>query len=194
PSPPARKRYNVDMDATLYYLWALLLVAACVIAWLLSLVALPGNWIVLGFAALFAWLFPQDATGRGMTWFWVGSLGVLAVLGEIIEFVAGAAGAARQGASRRGVALSIVGAILGSIVGLTIGTPIPILGSFVMALLGGAAGAFAGAYLGEAWKGRPQEERVAAGRGAFAGRIWGTVGKLAVGAIMVAIVAWDAFL
>jgi hypothetical protein len=67
------------------------------------------------------------------------------------------------------------------------------LGSFVLALLGGAVGAFAGAYLGEAWKGRPEEARLAAGRGAFAGRIWGTVGKLAVGAIMVAIVAWDAF-
>jgi uncharacterized protein len=63
----------------------------------------------------------------------------------------------------------------------------------VMALLGGAAGAFFGAYLGEAWKGRAHEHRVAAGRGAFSGRIWGTVGKLAVGAAMLVIVAWDAF-
>jgi hypothetical protein len=62
-----------------------------------------------------------------------------------------------------------------------------------MALVGGAAGAFFGAYLGEAWKGRPHDARVAAGRGAFTGRIWGTVGKLAVGAIMLVIVAWDAF-
>ena len=62
-----------------------------------------------------------------------------------------------------------------------------------MALVGGAAGAFFGAYLGEAWKGRPHDERIAAGRGAFTGRIWGTVGKLAVGAVMLAIVAWDAF-
>jgi hypothetical protein len=35
---------------------------------------------------------------------------------------------------------------------------------------------------------------MAAGRGAFAGRIWGTVGKLVVGMIMLVIVAWDALL
>jgi uncharacterized protein YqgC (DUF456 family) len=115
------------------------------------------------------------------------------VIGELVEFGAGAAGAAKQGASRRGVALSILGAIVGSVVGLAIGAPIPVLGSFIMALVGGAAGAFAGAYLGEAWKGRPEDQRVAAGRGAFVGRIWGTVGKLAVGAIMLAILTWDAF-
>jgi hypothetical protein len=86
----------------------------------------------------------------------------------------------------------MVGAVIGSILGMGVGTPIPILGPFVMALLGGAAGAFFGAYLGEAWIGRPHEARVAAGRGAFTGRIWGTVGKLAVGGIMLVIVAWDA--
>jgi uncharacterized protein YqgC (DUF456 family) len=137
-------------------------------------------------------LLPEDA-GRGITWVTVGALLGLAILGEIVEFAAGAAGAAKQGASRRAVVLSIVGAMVGSIAGLAIGAPVPILGSFIMALLGGAAGAFAGAYVGEAWKGRSDEERVAAGKGAFIGRLWGTVGKLASGAMMLAILAWDAF-
>ncbi len=181
------------MDADwVYYLWALLLVLASCAAWLTTLVTLPGNWFIAGFAALFAWLIPADA-GRGVTWTTVAVLLALAVLGEVIEFGAGAAGAAKQGASKRGVALSMVGAVVGSVLGLMAGAPIPIVGSFVMALVGGAAGAFFGAYLGETWKGRPEEDRVAAGRGAFAGRIWGTVGKLAVGAIMLAILAWDAF-
>jgi uncharacterized protein YqgC (DUF456 family) len=118
----------------------------------------------------------------------------LAVAGEIIEFAAGAAGAAKQGASRRGVALSIVGAIAGSIAGLAAGVPIPVVGPLIGAVFGGAAGAFAGAYVGEAWKGRQEQDRLAAGRGAFVGRLWGTAGKLAVGAIMLAIVAWDAFI
>jgi hypothetical protein len=182
------------MDAAwLYYFWALLLVVVCSIAWLLSLVALPGNWLIVAAAALFAWFFPEQI-GRGMMLYTVVVLAGLAILGEVIEFGAGAAGAAKQGASRRGIVLSIVGAMAGSFVGLTVGTPIPILGSFVLALLGGAAGAFAGAYLGEAWKGRGEAERMAAGRGAFSGRLWGTVGKLAVGAIMLAIVAWDALI
>jgi uncharacterized protein len=177
-----------------YYLWALLLVVCSVIAWLLNLVALPGNWIILGGAALFAWLLPEEA-GRGVSWKLVLVLAVLALVGEIIEFAAGAAGAAKQGASRRAIALSMVGAIVGSIVGVVAGAPIPIpvVGPLVMAILGGAAGAFGGAYLGEAWKGRDETARTAAGRGAFFGRIWGTVGKFAVGAVMLAVVAWDAF-
>jgi uncharacterized protein len=190
---PSPRTYNYRMDADWgYYLWALLLVAGCVFAWLLNLVTLPGNWLVVGAAALFAWLIPEQA-GRGVSWTVVAVLLGIAVLGEVIEFVAGAAGAARQGASRRAIVLSVVGAIVGSIVGLGVGAPILIIGPLVMAVLGGAAGAFAGAYLGEVWKGRDEPERIAAGRGAFFGRIWGTVGKLAVGAVMLAIVAFDAF-
>jgi uncharacterized protein YqgC (DUF456 family) len=179
------------MDWT-YYFWAVLLVVVCCAAWLTSLVTLPGNWLILGFATLFAWLMPVDER-HGVAWTTVAVLLGLAIVGEVIEFGAGAAGAAKHGASKRGVALSMVGAVAGSILGLMIGLPIPFVGSFVMALVGGAVGAFGGAYLGESWKGRPEEQRVAVGRGAFAGRIWGTVGKLAVGAIMLAILAWDAF-
>jgi uncharacterized protein YqgC (DUF456 family) len=182
------------MDAAwIYLLWAVLLVVASCVAWLLTLFTLPGNWLIVAIAALFAWLLPAEA-GRGVTWTTVAGMVVLAIVGEIVEFGAGAAGAAKLGASRRAIVLSIVGAMVGSITGLATGLPIPSLGSFVMALLGGAAGAFVGAYAGEAWKGRTEAERMAAGRGAFAGRLWGTAGKLAVGAIMLAILAWDAFL
>ena len=183
--------WHVD-PVWVYYPSAVLLVVLCLGAWLTTLFTVPGNWIVVALAAGFAWLFPV-AAGRGITWTTVFVLIGIAIVGEIIEFAASAAGAAKQGASRRSVALSIVGAAVGSIVGLAVGTPVPVVGSFVMALLGGAAGAFAGAYLGETWKGRGDEERVAAGKGAFVGRLWGTVGKLAAGAIMLAIVAWDAF-
>jgi uncharacterized protein len=176
----------------IYYFWAALLVVGSFVAWLLNLVMLPGNWIIVGGAALFAWLLPLT-DDRGITWVVVAALALLAVAGEVIEFAAGAAGAAKQGASRRAIVLAMVGAIVGSITGLSIGLPVPILGSLVMAIFGGAAGAFAGAYLGEAWKGRDEPARTAAGRGAFFGRIWGTVGKFAVGAIMLAVVAWDAF-
>ena len=37
-----------------YYLWAALLVVGSLVAWLLNLVMLPGNWIILGGAILFA--------------------------------------------------------------------------------------------------------------------------------------------
>ena len=57
----------------------LLLVLACACAaWLTTLVTLPGNWIIVGFAALFAWLLPAD-DGRGVTWTTVAVLLGLAV-------------------------------------------------------------------------------------------------------------------
>ena len=46
------------MSIWAYYVWAFLLVFASCIAWLTTLVTLPGNWIIAGLAALFAWLFP----------------------------------------------------------------------------------------------------------------------------------------
>jgi uncharacterized protein YqgC (DUF456 family) len=181
------------MDAQwAYYLWAALLVAGCGVAWLLNMVMLPGNWMIAGGAALFVWLMPVEVD-RGMSWKTVALLLGLAIVGEVVEFVSGAAGAAKRGASKRGVLLSMVGAIVGGVLGLMAGSPVPVLGSFVMAVLGGALGAFAGAYLGEAWKGRSEAERVASGRGAFAGRLWGTLGKLVIGAVMLAIVVGDAF-
>ncbi len=176
----------------LYYLWVLTLLAACGLAWLTTLVGFPGNWLIAGFAALFAWLVPLNAA-HGLSWTAVAVLIGLALLGEVVEFAAGAAGAAKQGAGKRSVALAMLGAFAGSILGIAIGAPILVIGPFIMALLGGAAGAFFGAYLGEAWKGRPHDARIAVGRGAFTGRIWGTVAKLAVGATMLVIVAWDAF-
>ena len=127
----------------IYYPSAVLLVLLCIGAWLLTLLTVPGNWIVVGLAAGFAWLFPA-AAGRGITWTTVAVLVGVAVVGEVIEFGAGAAGAAKQGASRRAVGLSIVGAAVGSILGLAVGTPVPVVGSFVMAVLGGAGGAFVG--------------------------------------------------
>jgi uncharacterized protein YqgC (DUF456 family) len=184
---------DVDWQFWNYYVWATLLVVSCTAAWLLNLVALPGNWIMIGAAVLFTALMPL-AEGRGVTWKMIIVLAILAVAGEIIEFAAGAAGAAKQGASRRAIALSMFGAIIGSIFGVSAGSAIfPVIGSLIGAVLGGAAGAFAGAYLGEAWKGRDEPARTAAGRGAFFGRIWGTVGKVAVGAVMLAVIAWDAF-
>lgn len=179
------------MSAWFYYPAAALLLVIGAAAWLLTLVTLPGNWLVVAAAAVFAWLIPEQA-GQGISWTTVGVLLVLAVIGEIIEFASGAIGTARQGASRRAVALSLVGAFVGSLAGLAVGVPIPVVGPLLMAVVGGAAGAYVGAYLGEWWMGRSGSARMAAGQGAFAGRIWGTVGKLAAGAVMLAILVFDA--
>jgi uncharacterized protein len=180
------------MDALQYYFLATLLLALGVCAWLTNLLTLPGNWLVLGMAALFAWLGPHNESW-GISWLIVGVLAALAVLGEIVEFAASALGAKKRGASRRAAVLSILGAMIGSIAGATAGLPIPILGPVIGAVLGGAAGAFGGAYAGETWKGRTHGESFSAGRGAFSGRLWGMIGKIAVGAVMLVVLALDLF-
>ena len=68
-----------------------------------------------------------------------------------------------------------------------------LVGSLIGALGGGALGAFAGAYLGEVWVGKTPNESFAVGQGAFVGRLLGTIGKLAIGAVMVVVVAVDIF-
>ena len=174
--------------AQLYWTCAALLVAVAVLSWLSNLFTLPGNWLTVGAAALFAWWVPTQ-TGRGFGWPLVFVLVGLAVAAEALEFLAGAAGAAKQGARKRSILLSLVGTLVGSIVGAIALTPLPLIGPVIGALVGGAAGAFGGAYLGERHTGRSREELLAVGWGALVGRLLGTVGKLLVGLLMVVLVA-----
>jgi uncharacterized protein len=98
------------------------------------------------------------------------------VVGAVLEFAAGAAGARTTGASRRGA----VGALAGGLVGAIAGTfliPIPLLGS----LIGAAAGAALAAGLLEWTGGRTVQDSARAGMGAGVGRAVGTLAKLAVG-------------
>jgi hypothetical protein len=72
--------------------------------------------------------------------------------------------------------------------------PIPVVGTVIGAIGGGALGSFGGAYLGEAWKGREEEHRLAVGKSALIGRLFGTVGKLGIGAMMVVVAAADSLI
>ena len=184
------------MSELVYYLTAILLVMAALAAWLSTLLTLPGNWLIAAMAACFAWVFPAglavaEVDSRpGLSWTVVGVLVCLAGLGELVEFLAGSAGAARQGASRRAMALSLVAAMIGSLVGAVMMSPLlPLIGTLLGAVLGGSAGAFGGAYLGEWWKGRTAAERVSVGSGALVGRLLGTMAKFLVGAVMVAVLS-----
>lgn len=173
------------------YVWIVLLTLANVTSWLTNLLTLPGNWLIVLWCALYAWLLPEG-DGTGIGWTGIGILIGLAVLGEIIEFAAGAAAAGSRGASRRGMALAIAGTVAGSLAGAFLTLPIPLLGPILGALGGGALGAFGGAWLGEMWKGRTASEGVHIGTGALIGRLLGTTGKLLVGAVMLVVATVDA--
>lgn len=172
----------------MYYVWFTLLTlvsATCLVGTLLTL---PGNWLIVAAAAVFVWLVPDS----GLTWLAVGIATGLAILGEFIEAVAGAAGAARLGAKRRSLVLSLVATIAGSIVGSFV-VPVPVVGTLVGALIGGAAGAYLGAYAGERSAGTPHELGHQIGGAAMKGRLLGTLAKLVIGVAIFLIVVIDAW-
>jgi len=177
----------------MYFVWVTLLILALGAAWLTTLFTLPGNWGMVGLAALFAWLIPPEDGGR-LGWTTVGVAVLLAAAGEVIELLAGAAGAKREGASRRAMLLALAGTIVGSVAGAFVSLPVPVIGPILGAIGGGAGGAFAGAYLGESWKGRDAKQSLAVGQGALVGRLLGTAGKLLVGAIIAVMIAVDALI
>ncbi len=174
------------MDTFIHILAAILLLLTLAIGWVLTLVAMPGNWLMVLAAAGYAWLGPQSGLTQ-MEWPTVIVLGVLAVVGEIVEFAAGMVGAHRAGGSRRAAAFSLIGSLVGAIGGATIGIPIPVLGSAVGAVVGGALGAFGGAAFAEHTRGELAGHSLKVGQAAFWGRLLGTGAKSLIASIMVAV-------
>ena len=135
---------------------------------------------------LFAWLVPKSSAVT-LGWGTVIVLLVLASIGELLEFLAGALGVAGAKGSKRSAVLAVVFSIVGSFLGLAVGAPVPVVGPLVAIILFSGIGALVGAMLGEFWKGRGDDEALRVGRAAFWGRILGTVSKILVGSMMVAI-------
>lgn len=164
--------YNhVRMEDWLYYSALIVLLFAGLF---INILGLPGLWLmVLGHGAY------GLVTGWDVYVGWPSFIiiVVLALLAEVVEFVAGAAGSKVAGGSKRGMA----GAIVGGIVGGIVGTPIlPIVGTIV----GAVAGAGLGAALIEIMIGRSHGDSVRIGIGAAKGRFWGIVAKTGFGCAM----------
>lgn len=150
-----------------------------------NIFGLPGNW----FMVILTWALAVWQWERG--WFGLPvliTIVVLAVIGEVLEFIAGAAGVKRVGGSKR----AMTGAIIGGIVGAVVGTgaiPIPLVGS----LVGACAGAFLGAAVLELSAGKNMQTSVRAGVGAGIGRFLGLNLKVLMGLIIWILTAVAAF-
>src|SRR5262245_20145266 len=161
------------------YLYAGLLLLLNTLGLVLVVVGLPGTWFMVLSTAVVAWL----RAGEEMISPWtVGALAALALLGELLELVAGAAGSKRAGGTWRGSTGALAGGVVGGIVG-TFAIPIPVIGS----ILGACLGAFGGAIAGELSGGKRLTPAVEVGRGAFVGRLLGSLWKLAVGVVIWAV-------
>lgn len=162
---------------------ALCLVVVLLACWPLTLLSLPGNWLIVAATAVYAYFMPAGSRAS-IGWTTVAVMLALAALGEVIELVAGAAGTAQAGGTRRGALLALLGSLVGGVLGIFIGIPIPVIGSFVGAIFFAALGALVGAMFGEHWAGRKLEVSWRVGAAAFGGRLVGTLAKMAVGGAM----------
>ena len=144
---------------------------------LIVLVSMPGTWIMIALAVGLEFLQRLWAP-TGSPWmfpWWIFIIVIaIAALGEFLEFIAGAFGAKKGGASKKGMLGALIGGVLGAIVG-TFVIPIPLIGS----LLGAIAGSALGAIIGELNAGPDVElkDTIKPATGAVIGRILGTLAK-----------------
>lgn len=147
------------------------------LAGLVSLIfGLPGNFIILGASILYGWYGGfHEVTVKTII-----ILIVLALAGELIEFLLGILGSKKYESSNR----AIVGSIIFGIIGAILGAPF-FFG--IGAVVGAFAGAFAGAIIVELSQGKKMDEALKSGWGAFIGRVAGTISKGAIGIAMIAV-------
>lgn len=176
------------MDTTLVVVVSVLLLLVNAAGVVLVLLQLPGTWLMLGATvgvAAWRWGGWSGESGGLVTGWTLVALLVLALLGELVEFLGPALGAAKEKSSRRATVLAVVGGVAGAIVGTVVLAFLPVLGTLIGAVVG--SGLFA--MLGDLWAGREWEPAWRGGRGAAIGRFWGALGKLVIAVAMWVLVA-----
>ncbi|HZX72688.1 MAG TPA: DUF456 domain-containing protein [Rhodanobacter sp.] len=148
-------------------------IALYILAGLLMLGGLAGSVLPIlpGIPMVFGgiWLAAAVDGYRHLGLWWLLIIGALGALGVIVDFVAGALGARRVGASPR----ALWGATIGTIVGIFFGIPGLLFGPFV------------GALLGELASGTSVLRSTHVGIGTWLGLLFGTLLKLMLSFLMV---------
>jgi uncharacterized protein YqgC (DUF456 family) len=150
------------MDIALYVLAGLLMLGGLAGS---VLPVLPGIPMVFGGI----WLAAAVDDYRHLGLWWLLIIGAIGVIGVLVDFVAGALGAKRVGAS----AGALWGATIGTVVGMFFGIPGLLLGPFI------------GALIGELASGNSVLRSAHVGIGTWLGLLLGTLLKLVLSFLMV---------
>jgi uncharacterized protein len=155
------------MEFAAIFLWILAL--TLVVAGLAGMIlpVLPGPSLIFIGLVMAAWAEGFAHVG----WITIGILAILAIFATAVDFLAGALGAKKFGASRR----AMIGAALGAATGIIFGPPGIIIGPF------------AGAVIGELTVKQDINAAGRAGFGAWLGLILGMAAKVALGFTMVGV-------
>ena len=147
---------------------------------LITLVGLPGVWLMVGGALVIHLSTPLWNGVPFWGWTIIGVCLALAVCGEIIETLAAGLGAKASGGSKRGMIGAIIGGMLGAFV-CTFFIPIPLIGT----LIGAIVGAFVGALIGELTHEHipTTGELAKSATGAAIGRVFGILVKTGIATV-----------
>jgi uncharacterized protein YqgC (DUF456 family) len=167
------------------YVWLSILVLLNAVWLTLVLFGLPGNWLMVISTCLFAWWKWDQGAFSGWTLI---AVAALALLGELIEFLAGMFGARRAGASWRGSVAAVFGAILGGLFG-TFMIPVPFVGT----VIGASVGAGLAVWAIEVSRGELSEHSLRRGVGAGIGQFIGITSKILLGLVIWLVIAIAAF-
>lgn len=157
--------------------WIDLIAAFCVLlaslaGVVLVLLTLPGAWLIIIVALLCQWW----RNGEMFSWWTIGIAVALAIIAEVVEFLASGAVAMKAGSSKRGALWAIIGSLVGAIAGSPFFFPIG-------TIAGGMAGAgLATFFIERGVTRRTWGESAKAGSGAAAGRLAATAAKAAFAA------------
>lgn len=166
-------------------MWDTVLVAGlagvCLLAVLMTVVRLPGTWMIVIAAAGFDWWHGWGRVGTTTLIILAG----VAVVAEVLELMTSVMVARRAGASRRSAWGGMLGGI-GGMIFLSFLVPIPILGTLIGALLG----CFGGALLMELTDHGRLDQGTKVGLWSAIGMALGTVTKTAIACVMAGILMW----
>jgi len=159
-----------ELSFAVYWAVASVIIVVSLAGVALTLVTLPGAWLIIG--AGIACNFWVRGT---FDWWTIVACAVLGVMGEVLEFAAGAAGAAKAGGTRRGAWGGIIGSLVGAIAGSMV-LLFPI-GTILGAVVGAGVGA---ALMERTHKHQTWETSAKVGTGAAIGRFAATIIKTAI--------------
>lgn len=161
--------------SVVYHILLYLVLAALLLGGLvLTVMTLPGLWLMVASAAGYAILTHFQYIG----WRTLAVLLVWAGIAEIVEITSSGAGAKKAGGSGRGLWGALIGGIVGGIWLSFI--PIPVIST----LAGVCLGTFLGAMIGELTVDQRLGRSAWIGFGAAKGRLVGTFVKLGFGVVM----------
>ena len=161
------------MDAVINIALIALLALFGIAGMVLSVLQLPGTWLIVAATAGYAWYYGGERISM-TTVIW---LVVIAGLAEIVELLSGYLAGKRGGASRRASWYGMFGGIAGALL-LTV--PVPIIGT----IIGAAIGCFVGALVAELSQARGWQAGARSGMYTAVGRTMGSVFKTATAVVI----------